>query len=200
MIVNILIIFLGVLWFFFNYWRRLKDDYISSQIFASGIYIIGFTLLFYFTVKKYLPAYWYWGGFGGFILGVIVSSKRIRLRYFETFESAIVSVLPFLAAIYLMDTVKNSSLFSLGGFIITFGFLLIYRILNDRYKNIGWYKSGRIGFAGLTTLGIYFIFRGIVALVFPFMLSFSGNYETILSGVVSFFLFLMVFNLSKKIV
>lgn len=198
MIYSLLLILFGSLWFSFVFWRRLKEDYINNQIFTSIIIIFLLTSAVYFISAKYLPRYTFWLSFLGFILGVAFSSSRFKLRFYETFESSIIAMFPFLSGIFLVDVVKHSSLFSLGAFAVTFSFQFIYRFINNRYKNFGWYKSGRIGFAGLTTLGIYFIIRGVVAIIFPFVLSFSGSYETIISGTASFLLFLAVFDLSRK--
>jgi len=181
------------------FWRRMKEDYVNSQIFASTIFIFLLTMVFYLVSKRFLVRYEFWLSFVGFMSGITLSSYRFKLRFYETLETSIVSVLPLTSGVYLLDAVKHSSLFSLGAFVVTFGFIYLYKFINTRYKNFGWYKSGRIGFAGLTTLGIYFMLRGVVAIIFPFMLSFSGSYDTIISGAVSFFLFLAVFDLSRKI-
>lgn len=195
---SLIFIVLGAFWFAFVFWRKLKEDYLNSQIFAATLAIALFISAFCFIAGKYLAGYLFWGGFAGFMLGIAVSSYRLKLRFYETFEAAVAAVFPPLSGVFLWDGIRRSSLFSLAAFVVTAGFLMIYKFINDKYKNFGWYKSGRIGFAGLTTLGLYFILRGAVALVFPFMLSFSGGYETIVSGVASFFLFLAVFDLSKK--
>jgi hypothetical protein len=198
MIYSLAIVFLGTLCLSFIFWRRLKEDYINSQIFTSILIVSIVTAVFFILGSKYLGKFSFWISFIGYVLGITISSYKFRLRFYETFESAIIAVFPLLSGVYLLDVVNHSSIFSLGAFVVTFAFQFLYLFINNRYKNFGWYKSGRIGFAGLTTLGIYFIVRGVVAIVFPFMLSFSGSYETIISGVVSFLLFLAVFDLSRK--
>ena len=47
-------------------------------------------------------------------------------------------------------------------------------------------------------MGAFFLARAVVAMVLPFMLSFSGKYEVFLSGIVAFFSFMGVFNLARQ--
>jgi len=198
MLVNISLNTLGLVVFLFLFWRKLKEDYISSQIFSTSFLILLLLSVGYLISQKYFPFWRFWVSLSGVMLGLIISTLRLRLRFYETFETLIIAFIPWLSMIFLSDAITNSSVFSLIAAVVTMLFTLLYGVLNVRYKDFGWYKSGRIGFAGLTTFGIYFLVRGVVAIFAPFMLSFSGRYETILSGVVAFFLFLGVFNLSRS--
>lgn len=189
---------LGFLLFSFFFWRKLKEDYLESQIFTSIFIILGTVLLLLLISLKFFPAWWFWMAFLGFILGLGLATSRFRLRFYETLEAGIVSAFPWLACAFFYDGIKNSSWFSLAYFIFILLFLVLYQTLNVRYKDFGWYKSGKIGFAGLTTLGVFFLTRGVIAILFPFVLSFVGELEAIVSGTMAFLVFLAVFNLSKK--
>jgi hypothetical protein len=197
MILEVLFNVGGVFVFIFLFWRKLKEDYISAQIFSSAIIILlGISIAFLIS-KLYFPQAWFWMAFFGFIAGFLLSAKRSGLRIYEAFETALISVLPWLSFLFLIDSINNTSWYSLVGFLITLGAIFLYIFLNSKYKYFSWYKSGRIGFAGLTSIGVYFLTRGVIAFFFPFVLSFVGNYEPILSGVTAFAFFLMVFNLSR---
>lgn len=208
---NLLGIFcaLGFLPFLFVFWRRLREDYSSGQIFESGFYIIFGIALFALLSLFILPSFihsspifsisglWFWGAAMGFILGLGLSIFRLNLRFFESFEASAPGLLIWLAIIYLADSIKSSSLSSL----IAFGFdlllILLFFFLDGRYKKFAWYRSGKIGFTGLATLGTFFFVRTVVALFFPFVLSFVGRVDALLSAAVSFILFLLLYNLAE---
>ncbi len=197
MLVQILVNLLGAVVFLYLFWKRLKDDYTSSFIFSTGFYIILGILLGFFVSNFLAPSWWFWislaGGAAGFGLGIV----RFNLRFFETFEAAALGLLPWLAIFFLSDSVKNSSAFSLGYFLFILALIVFSYLLSRSYKTFTWYKSGKVGFVGLTIASLFFLLRGVIALLFPFVLSFVGRFEVILSGVVSFALFLLLFNLSR---
>jgi len=198
MIVDIAFNFVGGIVFLFIFWKKLKEDYLSNQIFSSAFLIIIGIFLFNIISRFYFPFWWFWLSFIGFFLGLGIVILKFGLRVYETVEAGLVSILPWMSFVYLADSVRNTSWISLVGFVFTAGILVLYLFLNARYKDFSWYKSGRVGFAGLTAFGIYFLIRGLIAIFFPFVLSFVGDYEPILSGIVSFTFFLLVFNLSRK--
>jgi len=189
---------LGVVVFLFLFWNRLREDYLSNQVFSSAFLIIIGVLLFYLISVLYFPFFWFWLTFLGFWLGFMLSVIKFGLKIYETLEASLVSIIPWLSFVFLGDSINNKNLISLLVFGFTIAVIPLYVFLNKRYKDFSWYKSGKIGFAGLTSIGIYFLARGLVAIFFPFVLSFVGDYETILSGIVAFCFFLLVFNLSRK--
>jgi len=198
MLIGILFNVLGIVIFLFLFWKKLKEDYISAQIFSSAFLIIVGIFGFYLISKFYMVTWWFWFGFIGFIVGLVIAILKFGLRPYETFEAALISILPWISLLYLNDSIKSASWISLIGFAITGGIIFLYIFLNSKYKNFTWYKSGRVGFAGLTSLGIYFLIRGLIAIFFPFVVSFVVDYEPILSGSLAFSFFLLVFNLSRK--
>ena len=198
MITSIILNILGFVVFLFIFWKRLKEDYLASQVFTSAIYIATATFGLYLISLRWAFGWWFWLGFLGFVLGVLLSTVRYRLRFYETFEAAVIAFFPWLSLVFLSDAINNKSYFSLGFSLASLVFIFLFGFLNSRYKDFGWYKSGRIGFAGLTTLGIFFLTRGAIAIILPFMLSFVRDWETILSGFTAFFIFLAVFNLSRQ--
>lgn len=137
--------------------------------------------------------------FIGFLAGIVASYFRFGLRFTETFEAAFISILPLLFLSTLAIAITKLNVVSLavsGGYLVI---IFIYYLFNSRYKNFGWYKSGKIGFASYTTLGIYFLVRGVTAFFFPFIISFTGLVEPVLSGLCAFASFLGVYILSQKI-
>lgn len=197
MLANILVNLLGAVVFLYLFWKRLKDDYVSSSIFSTGFYIVLGVVLGVLISTYLIPSWWFWisivGATAGFCLGIV----RFKLRFFETFEAVTLGLLPWLAIFFLSDSVTNASAYSLGYFLFISSLIVLSYFLMKSYKTFTWYKSGKVGFVGLATASLFFLLRGVIALLFPFVLSFVGSSEVILSGVVSFALFLLLFNLSR---
>jgi hypothetical protein len=198
MIYTILVDIFGILIFLFLYWRRLKEDYISNIIFISAFYSLIGLSVFYALSKYFLSQWWFWSSFIGLNLGFFISVRRFRLRFYESFETLLASITPWFGLLFFADSIKSSDWFSFGYFLLIVATLFTYRYLSKAYKGFSWYRSGRVGFAGLTTYGIFFLVRGVIAIFFPFMLSFVRGYEAIISGLVAFLFFLMIYNLSRN--
>jgi hypothetical protein len=158
--------------------------------------LIGF-LAFYFLAFSLLFKYWFWLGFVGIGVGLAIGIKRFHLKAYEAMEAVVCGILIWLALVFLNDSVANSSIFSFAGFAAVIAIVGIYYFLDGHYHNFAWYKSGKIGFAGLTSAGIFFLARAVVAGLFPFVLSFSGKYELYLSAIASFIFFLLTYNLAR---
>lgn len=198
MLMNILVSLSGIIIFLFVFWKRLKEDYATNQIFTTAFYVLSGVGLGYFTSRRFLPNAWFWFVLGGIMFGLTLAGLRYKLRIFEAVEALTVGLLPWLGLFYLKDSIDHSSLFSFLAFFAVTSLLALFSYLDSHYKNFSWYKSGRIGFAGLTTLGLFFLIRGVFASFFPFVISFLGRYEAMISGVSAFVLFLLTFNLARK--
>lgn len=191
----------GVILTLFFFWKRLKEDYSSKEIFTCGFYIIIGVLLGSLGINYLFAGFWFWGGVLGFLTGLFLSIYRFKMKIFETLEAAGIGIVYWLGVIFLEDFIKFTSSSSFAALVFIISILGLFYFLDIRYKNFTWYKSGRVGFSGLATLGILFLVRGVVASLFPFMISFSSNFkviDTVFSGVISFSLFLAIFNLSQK--
>ena len=119
------------------------------------------------------------------------------MRFYETFEALIISVLPWLGFIFLADSVARTVLGSFLAFIVILIMVFMAYWLDTHYKSFAWYKSGKIGFAGMATLGIIFLIRSLIAISGITMLSFVGKIDAILSGVLAFGCFLLLYNLGR---
>lgn len=198
MIFDIIIIVLGNLAFLYLFWKKLHDDYTADEIFSSAYYIILFITLFVVFFLRFAPQFWFWGSVLGIALGSLYSHKKNNLRSMELVESLVISLLPGLLLIYLLNYIRLREISSLF-FVIVISFLIgVYRLLNKHYKKFSWYKSGKVGLSGLLVLGIFFLIRSAVAISFVFVLSFAGKYEVYFSGISAFFFFLAVFHLARR--
>lgn len=198
MIARILFNTTGVIFFFFLFWKKLKEDYDSESIFTFAVFIAVGIGIFSFISQSMLPQWWFWASCLGVILGFILGKLKFKFRFFESLEATTIGLLPWLSFVFLQDAISNTSLPSLIAFIVLLLVIAFYTFVDAHYKKFTWYKSGKVGFSGLTTLGLLFLIRAAVAATFPSMLSFLGPIDSIISGVIAFTSFLLVFNLSRQ--
>jgi len=198
MLITVIVNLLGIVIFLYVFWKKLKEDYISEQIFPTTLFIlfgIGVSQILSFYL---LPVWWFWLAIIGISLGFAFGVYRYKLRFYESLEALVISLLPWLSLIFLQDAIVNGSWFSLSVFIFIIFTIALYLFLCKQYKRFRWYKSGRVGFAGLMTLGFIFLIRGLTALWAPFMLSFVGVVDAFISITISIVAFGMVYNLSRS--
>lgn len=198
MLINILVNLLGIFIFLFIFWKKLKEDYTAGMIFTSAFYILSLLGVGLFISKFFFARFWFWTAFTGLAIGFAISIFRFKLRFFETIEAVVPGFLAWLGLVFLRDSVVVNSLTSFLAFFVSVSLLVLYYFLDAHYKNFTWYASGRVGFSSLFTLGLFFLIRSSVASFFPFVLSFSGKYEVIVSGVLAFTFFLLTYNLTKN--
>ena len=198
MLTSILANLIGGVAFLFIFWKKLREDYPSYQVFTTAFYIIAGASLGFILSLKSFPPWWFWAGFIGILAGLGLGVLRFKFRFFESFEASIFGLLPWLSLIFLADSIKSSSVASFLAFVLAVGLIGLYYYFDKHYKNFSWYRSGRIGFSGLTVAGAFFLLRALFAIAFPFVISFVNKYEVVLSGVSAFILFLLTFNLARQ--
>lgn len=189
---------IGAIVFLFIFWRKLKEDYLGSHIFTTGFYILIFLLASLLLSRQWLPEWWFWMEFLAVMAGFIIGVWRFKMRFYEVFEAVVVSILPWLALVFFADSARTLSWFSFSLSVHAALFVFFYGWINKKYKDFAWYRSGRVGFAGLSTLAFYLLTRGLLAVAFPFMLSFVGKFETLVSAAAAFICFIVIFNLSRQ--
>lgn len=195
---NFLIAVPGIFIFLFIFWKKLKEDYLSDNIFLTGVYALGGILLGSIISLKFLPEWWFWQIALLSLIGLMIGTYRFKLRIYEVFEAYFVGILPWLSLFFLTHSILNSNIYSF----LAFSFLLLllgfYYFLDTHYKNFSWYRSGRVGFSGLTVLAVFLIARAALAPISDLVLSLSGKSDSIVSGVLAFVVFLLIYNLSKS--
>jgi hypothetical protein len=199
MLVNLAVTLGGILIFLFIFWKRLKEDYSPAIIFQAAFYLllgIGVSQLLSF---KLLPNLFFWTSILGALIGLLLGHLRFKVRIYESLESAVIGLLPWMSFVFLKDSVIHASLSSFLGFLAILLIILIFYYIDTHFREFTWYKSGKVGFAGLATLALIFIIRSTIALTDTSMLTFSSNYEAIVSGASAFICFILLYNLSRKI-
>lgn len=182
MVSSILIGILGLLLFLFVFWKRLKDDYSSDIIFQSAFSIfIGLSLGL--VASRLLAEKWFfWMALGGSAAGMLLMINKFKLRFFETLEAFLLASLPLTALMFFADSVKNVSSTSFFAFIAVLVISFFAYWVDVHYKGFSWYKSGRIGFTGLSLAAVFFLTRTVVAILGFDVVSFVGIYERYVSG------------------
>ncbi len=200
-LLKLILILLSTLVFLFLVWQRLKEDYTRNQIFTLAISSLlalyvggGIGLL----ASKLTPSpifnptgLWFWFGLLLSAATTLLLIFKFHMRIYEVVEGYVLGLisLGFLWSI----------IFFLPGIIVFLLLYVVFFIIDLKYKEFSWYKSGKMGLAGLTCLALFFILRAVVAIVNPNMVSFIGRVDALVSAVVAFTLFLSVYNLSEKV-
>jgi len=197
MLVNLGITILGILIFLFIFWKRLRDDYAAEIIFKSATYILVGIAVGWAISSKFFPVWFFWASITGGLTGFSFAILKFRVKFYETLEALIIAFLPWLGLIFLIDSVTRGSLNSFLAF--TFMLIMIFAsyYFDTHYKRFSWYKSGRIGFAGLATATVFFLVRSLIAIGKVPMLSFVGQSEAVVAGAAALVSFILLFNLGR---
>lgn len=198
---------IGVIGSLFLFWRELKEDYENNEIFSFGFIVSGF-LIFGFLGGLFLktklqvtnifnPAgLWFWTAFFAGVVGWAIAYFKFKLKFFETLEASAVGFLFFVFVSNIINSLQPVDIKAILFALFSGLLVLIFYMLDSRYKRFSWYKSGRVGFSGLAILGIFFLGRALVAIMDPSMVSFVGKIDAISDSIVSFLFFLALYNLS----
>lgn len=203
---------IGIILFLFFYWRSLREDHTSQEIFSSSLIIIGAILTGSLIGSALVPVVgptrifsprglWFWGAAIGLVLGFIYTHKKYKFRLFEMIETVCIASLFWLLTLSIREAIWPISI----GFALL---ILLFFFLKKNYRRFNWYKSGKVGFAGLASLAIFFLLRGILAIFFyDAMVSFGrsngyslliGRIDALISATIAFCFILCIYTLSKS--
>lgn len=200
MLVNFSAGLAGTVVFLFIFWKKLKEDYSSEIIFKTALSLFIGAAILWILATKFFVQWFLFAGISGAILGLWFSVVYFKVRFYETLDALVIGSLPWLSFFFLSDSVVNFSLSSFLGFLVILIFIFIFHYLGVHYKEFPWYKSGRIGFAGLTILALVFLVRSVIAIIGIPVLSFVDlRYEAVVSGSLVFICFLALYNLGRQV-
>ena len=196
--VEIITTFVGVLLYLFFFWKRLKDDYIRNQIFTTAFY--GLVLLGsgYLISLYFFSSLRFWFSLVGAIIGFVLGIFRYKLKILEVLEAAVLGLLSIFTLILLGELILSREILYLFSFIVLVLLIILFHLLDKYYKGFAWYKSGRIGFSGLTVIGVFFLIYTIVAVTLSGVISFVGNKDYLISLLLAAISFSLVFKLAKQ--
>lgn len=198
MLVNITVSIMGILVFLFIFWKRLREDYSSEIIFKTAIFTLTGIGIGSAIANIFFPTWFFWSSFFGAAVGLAISIRFLKLKFYETFEAFVVSILPWIGFIFLKNSVQTSSLISFLGFVVILIIIFISYFFDTHYKKISWYKSGRLGFAGLATAFLFFLVRIVLAIFKVPVISFVGSFEWLLSLVFAVASLILLYERSKE--
>lgn len=156
---------LGVFIFMFIYWKKLKDEYSSEIVFSSVFTYILFLLIFLFVSYRTSFEYWFWFTFAALpATGLFLKLKR-KMSLYELLDAFAIAVIPWLVLLFTAEIIITGRVLNLVWAILFCLIAILYKYLESRYKLISWYKSGKIGFLGLVSVLVYFLFRGVASLI-----------------------------------
>lgn len=182
----------------FVFWKFLKEDYSEDQIFSLAFFSLLGGLLGFVLSRFVFGEFSFWLVFLGVSGAFVLFYKKNKFMFYEYLEGVIKALLFFLSLLSISYSILEKSFMGLILFVAVFLVFSLYFFLSKSYKKFTWYRSGKIGFAGLTVAGIFFLLRGGIFFVYPDAPTMSGSLEPVICGVVSFIFFLMLYNLSRK--
>ena len=190
---------LGIFILIFLFWLRLKDDYHYEKIFNLVSFVLAGILIGFISLKFLPSVYWFWVYLIAIIASFTVGIIKLKIRFFESLDSLVISLLPYFGLYLLSQSIKNYSLSSFIGFWIVTVFVFLYFFVDANYRKFTWYKSGRVGFSGLLVAGLFFVVRSVLSVFFVDGPTIIGQLDIYISASFSFVSFLLLFNLSKKV-
>lgn len=190
---------LGIFILIFLFWLRLKDDYHYEKIFNLVSFVLAGILIGFISLKFLPSVYWFWVYLIAIIASFTVGIIKLKIRFFESLDSLVISLLPYFGLYLLSQSIKNYSLSSFIGFWIVTVFVFLYFFVDANYRKFTWYKSGRVGFSGLLVAGLFFVARSVLSVFFVDGPTIIGQLDIYISASFSFVSFLLLFNLSKKV-
>lgn len=172
------LVLLAVFSFAFTVWRRLHEDYPDKPVFYLTILV-----LFFGLAGQYLAGIW------GFLVGAVAAlwwvSLHFKIRFFEAAD-ALAS-----ASLWLWTLLAAAGLARAGAgellpkfVLVAIGALslILHYFFLARYRGFSWYISGRVGFAGLGALSVYFFLRLLAFFLFWMLSSNVYAFDGLLAG------------------
>lgn len=176
-LINFVFVFLGSFVFSFILWKRLKEDYANENIF-SLCWIFLLSGLLGYWVGGFVEDLRFWISLLFALVFGFLAVKKMDFKLFEFTDALAPAWFGFLFFSALGQLLSSSSYISFPAFnlVITGVSLFWYIFFLKKYRTFSWYPSGRVGFPGLASLGLYLAFRS-VAIYLTFMLPFFYNQE-----------------------
>jgi hypothetical protein len=196
-IIESLLLLAGVIVFMYVFWKRLREDYSADNIFSTAFYIMLLSIIFAFVTSFIIGNYWFYGGVFGAFTGIVAGYFVFKYRIYEVMEGVVIAFLYSLVILFLYDALIILNRYSLIFVGLCILLIVLFGYIDRRYKGYTWYKSGRVGFTGLTVLGLFFVVRSAIALSSFDMISFGGSADVYLSTLLSFMSLIAVVNLSR---
>lgn len=123
---------------------------------------------------------------------------KFKLKFYETFEAYLLAIMPAVSLMFFKHSIVSSSLNSFLAFVASLILIFFAYYIDLNYKSFNWYKSGKIGFTGVSVAAVFFLLRMIVAIFGINMISYVGKFEVIISGILTLVFAGLLINLGRK--
>jgi hypothetical protein len=191
---------LGIIYLFL-FWRKLREDYYQEALFSlSLVQVLVLTGLYWLIQYRLVLNFYYLEVVFVVIAYLLVSLwfKRGEVNKIEIIEGSLIAywwVNLFWCTLLLFKDWSHWQSLGLEVFVTVLS-LVVYLIVNNNYKKFGWYRSGRVGIAGLTALGAALLLKGSVVFVFPTVFHFP--IAPLIFGAFAFLDFMLVYMLANQ--
>lgn len=191
--------------FSFVLWRKLKEDYSHDLIFSFTILVLALALFGDILSQNFLPGLSFWSVLFFQLLCVSFFVKKGYFKFYELVDGLTTSWLTLFLTVNVSGLfvqiirdrgLKTSDLHFLFHALFILLTFIVYKTVLNRYRGFSWYPSGRIGFIGLAVSSLYFLLRGLVAILTYSVLPFFGvqglpewSVIRIVDAILSMFLF-----------
>lgn len=163
--------------FSFSLWRALKLDYPNEAIFTFSFLVI-FGGVFVSFFSTFFQDFSFYASVLGAVMAGLWAAKRFKFRIFDLIDGIFLAWFLFLTAssLELLFRARLESLYLLTVYFVppVLG-IISYIIFVKGYRSFPFYPSGKIGFAGLASAGIFFLARA-VAFYIVGVLPLKGNF------------------------
>lgn len=185
--------------FLYIFWLKLKEDYLVDTVFSVAFISLITGLGAYLLLGRFFPAFSLWIFLFGLFIGLVLALWKFRFRFFESYEALVGGTLPAIASVFLWQYLSDRNWATLYYCIFVWWLFVFYFFIDNHYKKFTWYKSGRVGFTGLFTAGIFFLIRALIASFYPAMVSLVGVWDIYLSGVLALINFGLLVKLARQL-
>lgn len=156
---------LAVFSFAFVLWKKLKEDYANELIFKFTLALLAGIGLGAWIASVWAPDFVFWASLAFGIAFGFYFIRKWQMRFFELIDGVSFAALVFMLILYLGQVVKilpsvSYFVFARGGLsLLLLGF---YAYFLRSYRRFSLYPSGKVGFAGLATLALFFLGRAVI--------------------------------------
>lgn len=132
------------------------------------------------------------------MIGLLISSLRYKMKFFEIYNSMFMGFLLVFSILCLRNSVVNSDLNSFLEFVFIIILIGLGHFLDLKYRNFGWYKSGRVGLSAVLISLLFFLSRGITSIFLPSLYSLTVGFEVYFCFLTTLIFILLTYNLTYK--
>ncbi|MFA6185292.1 MAG: hypothetical protein WCT51_00230 [Candidatus Shapirobacteria bacterium] len=188
----------GIILFAYLTWRNLRENYEEDKIvtyswiallsfFVGGRIIYGLVnfgvwndnWMSWFSVWN-KPGMDYVGGFLTLIATSVIFSKMNNWKIIPFCEDGLINNLVLLVFLVADEFLRTKFDLKIGAYLLLLILMVFFvKLTKKKYRSFVWYKSGKKGFAFLSTISLSFLLLGFLGVFFKFNIFYSILYWVI---------------------